>query len=87
MSDKEMTITVLMPAFNSARFLPAAISSVLEQTYGDFEFIVVDDGSTDQTPLILRSYANQDSRIKIITHPNMGMGRSLYDAMSQAKGN
>src|SRR5580692_6545060 len=87
MSDKEMTITVLMPAFNSARFLPAAISSVLEQTYADFEFIIVDDGSTDETPLILNSYANQDSRIKIITHPNMGMGRSLNDAMSQAKGN
>src|SRR5580700_7500503 len=87
MSDNEMKITVLMPAYNAARFLPAAIASVLEQTYDDFEFIIVDDGSTDETPLILRSFANQDSRIKIITHPNMGMGRSLNEAMQEAKGN
>ncbi len=87
MSEIETTITVLMPAFNAARFLPTAIASVLEQTYSDFEFIIIDDGSTDQTPLILQSYANQDSRIKIITHPNMGMGKSLNEAMKIAKGN
>lgn len=87
MSGNAMTITVLMPAYNAARFLPQAIGSVLDQTYDDFEFIIIDDGSTDETPLILRSYANQDKRIEIITHPNMGMGKSLNEAMKEAKGN
>jgi len=76
-----MRVSVLMTAYNAERFLPAAVESVLRQTHRDFEFVVVDDGSTDGTPAILRRYAERDSRLRVITHPNMGMGRSLNEAL------
>lgn len=81
-----MSITVLMPAYNAERFLAPAIESVLAQTYRDFEFIIINDGSTDSTLDIARSYAEKDSRIRIITHENMGMGASLNQGMLQATG-
>ena len=81
-----MRITVLMPAYNSARFLPEAIESVLAQTHCDFEFLIVDDGSTDDTLRIARSFAVRDGRIKVISHENLGMGASLNDAMKIASG-
>ncbi len=81
-----MTISVLMPVYNSSRFLVEAIESVLAQTHADFEFIVIDDGSTDGTLAIAQSFAAKDPRIQVITHANMGMGKSLNDAMIRAKG-
>jgi glycosyltransferase involved in cell wall biosynthesis len=77
---------VLIPAFNSARFFAAAIESVLTQTHADFELILIDDGSTDDTLAIARRYAGQDARIRVITHDNFGMGKSLNHAMEQATG-
>ena len=50
-------VTVLLPVHNGERYLRAAIDSLLEQTLGDFELLVVDDGSTDGTPQILADYA------------------------------
>lgn len=81
-----MKISVLMPAYNAARFLSEAIQSVLAQTYRHFEFFLIDDGSTDDTPAIARAAAARDARIKIITHPNKGMANSLNDAMHQTQG-
>ena len=57
-------VSVLMTNYNGERFLASAIVSVLEQSYRDFELIVVDDGSTDSSPAILRAFVSQDSRIK-----------------------
>jgi glycosyltransferase involved in cell wall biosynthesis len=59
-------ISVVMPAHNAERYIQKALLSLLNQTLKDFELIVVDDGSTDQTPEILRAF--QDSRIRIIRH-------------------
>ena len=81
-----MTITVLMSAYNAARFLPQAIESVLGQTHRDFEFIIIDDGSTDDTLALTRSYAGKDSRIKIITRENRGFAPSLNEGMQKASG-
>ena len=81
-----MNISVLIPVFNSDRFLAEAIDSVLGQTFRNFELIVIDDGSTDRSPQILANYAAKDSRVKIITHANIGMGQSLNKAMSLANG-
>lgn len=53
-----------MPAYNAEKYVAEAIESVLKQSFGDFEFIIVDDGSTDETLSIIRSY--QDARIKLI---------------------
>jgi glycosyltransferase involved in cell wall biosynthesis len=57
-------VTVLMPAYNSELYLGEAIESVLKQTFQDFEFIIINDGSTDETGVILDWYRQQDSRIQ-----------------------
>lgn len=62
--NKKPFVSVLMPCYNSADFIHQAIESVLNQTYGNFEFIIIDDGSSDQTPDIVAQYAKQDERIK-----------------------
>jgi glycosyltransferase involved in cell wall biosynthesis len=76
-----MRVSVLMTAYNAERFLPAAVESVLRQTHRDFELVIVDDGSTDGTPHLLRRYAGRDGRLRVLTHANMGMGRSLNEAL------
>ena len=55
----------MLCAYNAGTVIGSAIESVLEQTYRDFEFIIVDDGSSDNTRVIVQSY--QDSRIKLVT--------------------
>ena len=65
-------LSVVMSVYNAAVYLPQAIESVLAQSLTDFEFIIVDDGSTDHTPHILRHYATQHARINVITQPNRG---------------
>lgn len=57
-------VSVLMPCYNCAAFIQKAIESVLGQTYTHFEFIIIDDGSSDQTPAIIEQYALRDKRIK-----------------------
>lgn len=64
---KRPKASVLMPVFNSGLFIEDSIESILSQTLEDFEFIIVDDGSTDGTSELLGKYANQDQRIRIIT--------------------
>ena len=74
-----------MPVYNGERFLRSAISSVLAQTYDDWELIVVDDGSNDSTPDILMSYS--DSRIKVLRHEqNRKVAACCNRAMSVASG-
>ncbi len=78
-------VSILMPAYNAARFLSDAMDSTLAQTHADFELIAINDGSTDETLDILRAFERKDSRVKVITHPNLGMGRSLNEAMEVAR--
>jgi len=79
-------ISVLMPAYNAQRYVRQAVESVLAQTCGDFELIVVDDGSTDQTADILKHYADADPRIRIKSGPNQGVSNSLNEALVLARG-
>lgn len=81
------TVSVVMSTYNRSDLLPKAINSVLAQTYDDFEFIIINDGSTDNTVEVLKKYAKQDSRIKIITNsPNQGLITSLNKGLDVARG-
>jgi len=78
-------VTVLMAVYNAASFLPQAIDSILKQTYGEFEFLIVDDGSTDASPEILQSYS--DARLRVISqYPNRGQPHALNMGVREARG-
>jgi glycosyltransferase involved in cell wall biosynthesis len=78
-------LSILMSCYNSAPFLREAMESVLAQTFGDFEFLVIDDGSTDGTNDIIRQYARHDGRIRLIAHENRGIAAALNGGIAQAK--
>lgn len=63
-------ISVIIPVYNTARFLSACLDSVLDQTFADTEIICVDDGSTDDSLQILRRYEKRDGRVKVLTQRN-----------------
>ena len=77
-------ITVLMPAYNCENYIREAIDSILNQTYTDFEFLIINDGSTDQTENIIRSY--NDSRIRLISQANGGVSSALNKGLQNATG-
>ena len=81
MGHQTPTVSVLMPVHNGASFLEVSVNSILAQTVSDFELIIVDDGSIDQTPIILSSLAAKDSRIRLL-HNSSRQGISV--ALNQA---
>lgn len=74
-----------MPVWNGERHLHEAVDSILNQTFRDFEFIILDDGSTDSTPDILREYAAKDDRIRIVRLDHEGIVVALNRGVSEAK--
>lgn len=79
-------VSVVMSVFNGACYLHASIDSVLAQEGVDFEFIIVNDGSTDETPAILEEYAARDPRIRIIHQENQGLTKALIRGCAEARG-
>lgn len=79
-------VSVLTSCYNAAEFLPEAIESILKQTFKDFEFILIDDGSTDNTLDIISGYAAKDDRIVIIKKKNTGLADSLNIGIWKARG-
>jgi len=78
-------VTVLMAVYNGERYLREAIESVLSQTFADFEFLILNDGSTDSSAAIVRSYS--DRRIRLIDNQrNVGLARSLNQGLELAQG-
>lgn len=80
------SVSVLTPVYNVERFLPECLDSLKRQTLKDIEFICVNDGSTDGSLDILRSYAENDSRFRIIDKPNSGYGASMNRGLEVARG-
>ena len=78
------TISIIMPCLNGERHIQTAIDSVLAQTFDDFELIVVDNGSTDRTPEILRSV--NDPRLRVLTLPERGVSRARNLGLREARG-
>ena len=78
-------ISVLMPVYNGGRFLKGAIESILVQTFSNFEFIIIDDGSTDGSLEILKKYSNSDPRIRLVSRENRGLVESLNEGISMVR--
>jgi glycosyltransferase involved in cell wall biosynthesis len=75
-----------MGVYNGAAYLDEAVASVLDQTFADFEFLIIDDASTDDTPVRLRRWAERDARIRLVTYTaNRGLGYVLDDGMRRAR--
>ena len=79
-------VSVIMPSYNSKKYIKKAIDSVLEQTYSNFELIIVDGNSTDGTLDILDEYKKQDRRIKVIQDEGRGIGAALHLGCQIASG-
>jgi len=79
-------LSVCMPVFNADRYVAQAVESVLNQTFNEFELIIIDDGSSDRSVEILRSYAARDKRIRLISRPNRGVASTRNEALSMVRG-
>lgn len=79
----DVKITVLMPVYNAAGYIAEAIESVLLQTFRDFELLIVNDGSTDSTVEMIRSF--KDDRIVLIEQENLGVAAALNNGLQHAK--
>lgn len=83
---RSKTLSVIMPVYNQEKVLAETIKSVLDQTYTDFEFLILDDGSTDASSVIIKQYALQDPRIKIFSGKNSGRAEATNLLMKNAQG-
>ena len=79
-------VSVVMPTYNSERFLKDAMESILNQTFEDFEFIIVADKSTDTSDAILDDFREKDDRIKVFHQERIGLIASLNNGCRIAKG-
>lgn len=84
--NKKPKISVLVPCYNVEKFLVQCMDSIVNQTLRDIEIICINDGSTDSTLDILKSYADKDKRVLIIDKPNEGYGKSMNRGLDKATG-
>jgi len=79
-------VSVIIPVYNTEKYLRQCLDSVIAQTYNHFEVICVDDGSTDTSPQILQEYSKKYTHVKVITQPNQNAGTARNTGMEVAKG-
>jgi glycosyltransferase involved in cell wall biosynthesis len=79
-------VSVLMSVYNCAAYLADAVRSILAQTFRDFEFLIVDDGSTDRSGPLLAEFAAADERIRLVSRPNTGITRALNEMIERSNG-
>ena len=82
----DATLTVVLPVFNGEQYVAKTIDSVLSQSHRDYEFLILDDGSLDNTPQILKHYADRDPRIRLLRHENRGVGYTLNRGLDESRG-
>lgn len=86
MSQTEPIISIIIPVYNTGKYLADCLDSVINQTFSQIEIICVNDGSTDNSADILKTYAARDSRIKIMTQKNSGVISARNNGISRARG-
>ena len=79
-------LSIIVPCYNVASFLPRCIESLIKQTYFNVEILLIDDGSTDDTPILCDQYAKVDSRVKVIHQENHGSSASREIGLKHIKG-
>ena len=79
-------LSIVVPVYNSQDYLGECIDSLLAQTYTDLEIILVDDGSTDESPAICDGYAAKDARVKVLHKPNEGVQAAVADGVAMSTG-
>jgi glycosyltransferase involved in cell wall biosynthesis/tetratricopeptide (TPR) repeat protein len=79
-------VSIVMPSYNQAEWLPKSLDSILAQTYPFWEAVVVNDGSTDNTAEVIADYAKRDSRIRGVHKPNGGISSALNRGIAEARG-
>ncbi len=82
----EVALSIIVPIYNAGKYLDDCIKSILAQTFTDFELILVDDGSTDNSGAICDAFAKRDSRVRVIHKKNNGVVRARKDGVLAAKG-
>lgn len=83
MSDyKSPLLSVLLPVYNAEAHLATAVKSILEQTYDNFDFIIINDGSTDNSLNILKNFSEKDKRIKLYSRENKGLVHTLNEGLA-----
>lgn len=85
-ADAPVKISVIMPVYNRAQTLPKAVRSVLSQTLREIELLCINDGSTDNTVMVLKELAQKDARIKVLSQRNAGAGPARNYGLKRAKG-
>ena len=81
-----MPISIIIPVFNTEKYLPACLESILLQNYSDFEILLIDDGSTDESGKICDAYAQKDSRIRVFHKENGGVSSARNLGLDKALG-
>jgi len=79
-------VSIIIPAYNASQYLPQTLESVLQQTFTDFELLVIDDGSADDTENVVRRYAERDSRVRLISQPNQGVAVARNTGIQESIG-
>ncbi|MEO1377959.1 MAG: glycosyltransferase family A protein [Cyanobacteria bacterium J06635_10] len=82
----KILVTIVLPAYNASEYLAETLKSVLQQTYTNFELLVIDDGSTDDTADIVHNLSQQDSRVKLISQQNQGVSVARNIGINMAQG-
>jgi glycosyltransferase involved in cell wall biosynthesis len=78
-------VSVMMPVYNAERYVGKAVESILGQSFGDFELLILDDGSTDGSLEVLRGYAQRERRIRLTSRPNRGLVDSRNELLDAAR--
>ena len=79
-------ISIIVPVYRAEKYLNACVDSILRQTYADFELVLIEDGSPDQSGAICDEYAQKDDRVRVIHQPNQGQAAARNHALPMTQG-
>ena len=79
-------VSVIIPVYNTGKYLESSVSSIQEQTLQDIEIIIIDDGSTDDSPAILKKLSESDARIRLFVQSNQGQSAARNLGLDNAQG-